>query len=623
LADVAGTAAELAHHCLASHDVAGAFAASVLAGHEAEELAAPAEAHRHYERALSLWDRVTKAEELAGVDRGTLAFRAACSAADSGQVARAVHELRALAGQLTGSAADPVLVSKVLERLAYLLSDMDEDDEATRTAQAAVDVLPERPATRARARALAMHARTLLVLADPRPARSRAEEAAAAARAAGAPGVEADALVTLGLLSERTGDPAAAKARFRAARDQAHADTDLAAELRAAFNLARICLEQGDLEVAGEAAAEGTRRAAAAGLSLAPYGLDLRYLHYLAHYADGKWDHAQEIADSFPVRVTSAAEARLSAMAMFIDVARGSPRVDERWAWLQPFRQDAFTQLIASGLLAEHALWRGEFDAAVADARTAIRSEYELYKGHEPPVIRVAAVGIGALAEKATHARAAGDTTVADPATAAAAELLEVARAGASFRSEQGFRLGIEGQGWLARAEAEYRRAAGDNDPSAWRAVVAAFDHGFAYETARSRWRLAEALAEGGDRDAARQQWLLAIRVADELRAAPLRSALTDLGRRARLGSAHDPALAAPDPAGQEARGPLAGLTDREREVLELLAAGRSNREIGAELFISAKTASVHVSNILAKLGAASRTEAAAIAHREGVGFPG
>jgi DNA-binding NarL/FixJ family response regulator len=62
----------------------------------------------------------------------------------------------------------------------------------------------------------------------------------------------------------------------------------------------------------------------------------------------------------------------------------------------------------------------------------------------------------------------------------------------------------------------------------------------------------------------------------------------------------------------------LAGLTDREREVLRLLARGMSNREIGAELFITPKTASVHVSNILAKLGAASRTEAAAIAHRDG-----
>jgi len=64
------------------------------------------------------------------------------------------------------------------------------------------------------------------------------------------------------------------------------------------------------------------------------------------------------------------------------------------------------------------------------------------------------------------------------------------------------------------------------------------------------------------------------------------------------------------------------GLTAREREVLSLLAAGRSNPEIGQALFISTKTASVHVSNILAKLGVSGRMEAAAVAHRLGVYGP-
>jgi DNA-binding CsgD family transcriptional regulator len=75
------------------------------------------------------------------------------------------------------------------------------------------------------------------------------------------------------------------------------------------------------------------------------------------------------------------------------------------------------------------------------------------------------------------------------------------------------------------------------------------------------------------------------------------------------------------------ARGPAAelarfGLTEREREVLVRLAADRSNPEIARELFISAKTASVHVSNILAKLGASGRVEAAAVAHRLGIEPP-
>jgi DNA-binding NarL/FixJ family response regulator len=84
---------------------------------------------------------------------------------------------------------------------------------------------------------------------------------------------------------------------------------------------------------------------------------------------------------------------------------------------------------------------------------------------------------------------------------------------------------------------------------------------------------------------------------------------LADLARRARIGTAEQHGDGAV----------LSALTSREREVLRLIAAGRSNREIASVLFIAPKTASVHVSNILGKLGAASRTEAAAIAHREGI----
>ncbi len=227
-------------------------------------------------------------------------------------------------------------------------------------------------------------------------------------------------------------------------------------------------------------------------------------------------------------------------------------------------------------------------------------------------MIRVAAVGLEAVAELAVAARAMGEQERLATLLEQAARLREIAREGAENRRLPGFALGVDGRGWLARADAEWSRARGENDPAHWQAVVDTFGEVFVYETARSRWRLAEALAEAGDRDAAACQWAPATEVAAGLRAAPLQAALADLGRRARLG--------APGRAGGPAgRGPLAGLTDRERDVLRLLTAGHSNREIGAELFISPKTVSVHVSNILAKLGAASRTEAAAIAHREEV----
>jgi DNA-binding NarL/FixJ family response regulator len=97
--------------------------------------------------------------------------------------------------------------------------------------------------------------------------------------------------------------------------------------------------------------------------------------------------------------------------------------------------------------------------------------------------------------------------------------------------------------------------------------------------------------------------------------AAPLRDQAESLARRARL-SLPETRGSLP---GTRGEGAPFGLTARETEVLRLVAAGRSNRDIAAELFITAKTASVHVSNILAKLNVTSRTEAAAIAHRVGL----
>ena len=618
LAGVPGTAAELAHHYLVSHDIPGAFSASVLAGREAERLAAPADAHRHYDQALSLWDRVPDAEERGGLARGKLAFKSAIAAADSGDLARAASQLRRLLGYLRDS-GDQVLISRASERLAYFLNDLEEDEEAAAAAQAAIDALPAEPPRWERARALATHARALLAKADAEPARARAEQARTVATAAAAPWIEADALTTLGLIHERSGQIDAAAKLLTRAHQQAAGNKVLGVELRAAFQLARLQLEQGNLAAAAQLAHEGTVRAENAGLGMAQYGLDLRYVHYLAHFADGRWDHAQAIADGFAIRVTNAAEARLSAMAMFLAVARGTPAVQERLRWLEPmFGQDQFAQYIARGLMAEHWLWRGEPELALAEAEATIKDEIEYDDGFRgPQLIRVAAIGLSALADLACAARLANDAEGLAVAEARAGELIAVAREGAVYLRQPGFALGVDGRGWLARAEAERRRAAGDNDPAAWRSVVEAFGPAFVYETARSRWRLAEALAETGERGAARAEWELASRTAAQLRAAPLQAALADLGRRARLASHLAGGEGAT--AGTGTGGPLAGLTGRELEVLRLLAAGHSNKEIGTELFISPKTASVHVSNILAKLKAASRTEAAAIAHRDGL----
>ncbi len=616
LADVPGAAAELAHHSMASHDIPGAFAASVQAGGEADRLGAPAEAHRHYDLALELWERVDGAERVAGMTRGKLGLKSALAAAASGDVPRAVYLLRRTRDRLPaadGSAGDAELRCRVGERLAYHLLQSENTRwyaEALEVAGETVRETADQPPTWYRARAMATYAIALMSAHRYGEARDWASRAREAARAAGSASVEADALATTGQLALRTGSSGEAIGLFTAAVEQAGAAGAVGVRLRAAYQLAAEHLSQGDLAQAAEVAHRGAAWAEAEGLSLAPFGLDLQHLHFQAHYADGDWDHAQQLADGFPVRVTRQSEAQLSAMALFLDVARGNPAVSERRTWLEPFWDDVFIAYIARGILADHALWQGDCERALAEAEAAINAD--AWPAHSPSVIRVAAIALAARADRAARLRAAGDAAGADADAAAGGALLGLARDGASYPARPHAVLGPEGRGWLARCEAEYARLTGRNAPGRWEKVLAEFGPGYLYETARTQWRLAEALAEAGRRDEAAAAWGAASDAASRLGAAPLETALGQLGRRAGLGSrgGHE--------RGPDAGSPLAALTDREREVLRLLVRGKSNREIGSELFITPKTASVHVSNILGKLGAASRTEAAAIAHRAG-----
>jgi DNA-binding CsgD family transcriptional regulator len=611
---VPGTYAELAQHCLASHDIQGAFSASVDAAREAEKLGAPAEAHRHYDQALALWERVSEPEQAAGMSRGKLGLQSASMAAASGDVDRAVHQLRRLrqfVARAPQEEKEGSLPVRIGERLAYYMLQLNAspevEAEAIEVARATVEAASPEPPTWYYARAVSTYAHTLLTQGDDDLSRQWAERALEAARAASSLWVEADALATLGALANREGRNGEGIDMLTAALKKAREGKMLGVELRVAYNLGRVHLEIGDLATGADIAHHGFTRASNTGLNLAPYGLDLQHLHFQCHFGDGHWDHAQEIADGFAVRVTTPGEALLSAMALFIDVARGNNSIAERAAWLEPFWSgQGFEVYIARSLLAEHYLWRGDPARGLTEAEAALGRNDDFGVCDNPMGIRPAAVGVAACADLAVRARVAGDDPA--PHIERADRLVGIARTAAAYHGRPKFVLGPEGRGWLARAEAEYQRCIGENDPGNWRRVIDEFGLGYVYEVARSRWRLAEALAEAGQRDEAAGEWRQAMDAAERLGARPLREALEDLARRARLDAhagTHDATMA--------------GLTSREREVLRLIAAGRSNKEIAAALFIAPKTASVHVSNILGKLGAGSRTEAAAIAHREGI----
>ncbi|TDC59217.1 LuxR family transcriptional regulator [Actinomadura sp. GC306] len=608
-----GPAAELAHHSLAAHDLPAAFAASVRAARDAARLGAPAEAAEHYERALELWDAVPGAEDAAGTDRVRLALAAAQAAAGAGDLRRAVQQLRRLLE--AADPADAALGSRIREQLATHLGELDDYGSAVAVAREAVAMLPADPPTVERAEALATYARILLYRDDDGELPGAAERAVAEARAAGAAGAEASLLVTLGVFREAGEADSGVAEVFARARDLSAGEggNPLVAG-RAAFHYARTKFDRGDLAGAARAAEEGVRYALDNGLGWSTYGVVLRSLRYLIHYTAGNWAEANRLAADFAVQVVRPQEAQISAYALFTDVAQGSPAADERLRWIIPLLdEDLFLNYLGRGLAAEHALWNGDPEAAAGHIGKILGTIY----GTSVGVIRPAAAGLWAQAEIAARARAAGDAAAARKAAETADDLLARVRQGAAYTTNGRRRawMGLEAHAWLARAEAERRRVDGVHDVDLWRKAAELFaygdpDGGFGYEVARSRWRLAEALAEHGDRDGAAGQWRAAVRTAERLGAAPLLAALHDLGTRARLGSPR-PAPAAP--------GPLGALTAREREVLKLVAEGRNNREIAAALFISPKTASVHVSNILAKLNVASRTQAAAVAHREGI----
>jgi DNA-binding NarL/FixJ family response regulator len=224
--------------------------------------------------------------------------------------------------------------------------------------------------------------------------------------------------------------------------------------------------------------------------------------------------------------------------------------------------------------------------------------------------VRLVAGALGAVADAAAGARLLGDRDAAARWVGTGEELVAAGHAAQDAFPARLGPVGVEGRAWAARLEAEAARLRGEDDPATWRSVVAAFGYGHVPETARARLRLAAALLAVDERDAAAVELQAAHAAAVGLGAAPLREAVVALARRARL----ETGLPGARPVDRDAV-----LTPREQEVLGLLAQGRTNRQIGAALYISEKTASVHVSNILAKLGAGGRTEAVALAAERGL----
>jgi DNA-binding CsgD family transcriptional regulator/tetratricopeptide (TPR) repeat protein len=599
-----GPAAELAWHALASHDLPGALGALVRAAADARDVFGPAEAYHHLTQAIELWDRVPDAAAVAGIDRPELLLRAAQAASDSGEARHAASLARDAVGAIDAAAA-PLRAAVAYERLAWFLLEVEESPEVLDAARRAVELVPAAPPTPLRARVTGGLARALAYFRGDQEASHWCDEALAVARAAGSATDEAQALLIDVILARRRDDFDSARALVDQARERAAAVVDRPRQLEALCFLGRLELDDGNLPVAGTSLGEAVGLAERTGLSWSPSGIEARLLRIIALYAAGAWDEAERLAVAPDDR--SPAAAALSAVALYVEVGRGRPSATERLARLGPLReQDTYVAFLTGGCEVDLALWQGEPDRASELARTTVAMLGREGESWVLSVIWPAALG---LAAEADRARADGDAAAEGEALTVGRQLLEGARSSVDRARGLGLQVGPEALAWLARAEAEWERLQGNPAPERWAHAVDAFGYGYQYEEARSRWRLAEALLAEGRREAAEAEARAAYDCAAQLGAAPLRSALEVLARRARLqlGQAVE---AAPS---------TAGLTPRELEVLRLVAAGRSNSQIAGELFISPKTASVHVSNILAKLGVHTRVEAAATAHRLGL----
>jgi ATP/maltotriose-dependent transcriptional regulator MalT len=384
------------------------------------------------------------------------------------------------------------------------------------------------------------------------------------------------------------GDADRAVAELEASVELARAAEDHAMTLRGHLNLSDLLENLGRSRDSAAVAEQGLELAARVGLTRSVYGTLVAINAAEAHFHLGHWDTAHRLltraADNELARPYASLvldhRAMIAALAGRYEPAEVDIDASRRLVAERRGEQYSFARTIAA---AEMARARGDSRTAREDVRQGLSHETL-----EQPVPRYSwpLIWLGLRVE------AEATEPVADRVAALVAMAAELS---ATTPLELAHR---------ALAEAEVASEP-DWDPVIETCRASEDPYLIAYALMRS----GQAACAAGDREAAGPALEEAARLASAMGAAPLLEDVRVLARRARVEIGVDEA---PSGAGIEAF----GLTQREREVLDLLAEGRSNGQIATELFITRKTASVHVSNILGKLGVASRGEATAMVHR-------
>ncbi|WP_435975447.1 helix-turn-helix transcriptional regulator [Streptomyces sp. Qhu_M48] len=612
----------LATYWYQARDPAKALPAVLRASVATRKRHAYAEQLRLLERAMELWDEApaeirgslrpidyAEAYPPCGCDPETTALgyldllaEAAVAARLSGDRERALKIGKTALRLLDGTGAeDPLRAAWFWTERARLQSNLGRGDgwEEIARAQELVKGLPPS----------AVHAVVLVgaagwgMLRNPGPdALTAAERAVEYARHVKAESIELNARLTLGTLMAAAGDVEAGLAEMHEVRERTHALGQFTETARAHINISSSLESLGRSREAVELADTGTRLARAYGLVDSIGWIEANRAESL--FSLGRWDEAQETAERLLLRSGTSTKPRGSASLRLAQLATARGELDAASRHLADARavygtRDPIPQYTLPMAQIEIAMAAAE--GRVADVRAQLAAAEQA--GFPPGTHRYGWPLV------LTAATAEADSRGLPAADEGRAEALDVI-------SRCVRALAAPAPVWAAHAQQvseERARAEGRESAARWAEVAAAYEPlERPLLLARARHRLADALlVEGGRREEATALLREARAAAVRLGVRPLREDVELLAARARLSLT------------PQKRAPVAetgddsfGLTPREQDVLRLVAAGRTNRQIAEELFISPKTASVHVSHILAKLGVAGRGEAAALAHR-------
>ena len=608
----AGPPGEIARHALSGHDSRTALIYSVAAADEAIGALALAEALRHLELAFKLWAQVDEPESLVGRDQASLLVAAAHSAGGLGRWNRAADLARTALAHLDPSEHREERIVVLLDLSRWEMLDGNEVGRAADIHEAA-ELVPPNPPSALRARVLGELSHLATGTGRVEEARRLAEEAIEMSRGIGAPGEEMRGLLRLAQVFGTLGQPETAERLLDEAERfavEGHAPSeDFVGHI--VFRKADCALASGAFARAIDIIDAGMARAIRVGRFGERAGF-LRVLKVYALAALGRWREAEMLA-----REAERDAPWIARMAVqnVVDVLVRQGRVAEASAAVRATDIGYVTAEEGAdtlGVRIQVAIGEGRWQ----DARAAADEAIELFEdpAHEAGALYIAELSVAAEADRAELAHRRRRTTEVAEARMVGMARLELLRLGA----REAIDLGGAGpliEAVLATAEAEGSRLEGRPDPARWADAARRREAlGQPWETAYARYRQAEAML----REQGRKQEALALlrdahRIALRLGGSPLVEQIEGLARRGRLRLSSAPAERRERQA-TTSEGVIVALTTREWEVLSLVATGHTNREIGADLFISEKTASVHVTNAMDKLGALSRYDAAAIA---------